>query len=254
VGQISVSKSKCLEDYIMQPSSVEQEERRIRSRLRTVVVRKADAYQHPWFNLGYVYRVQELERVALAALFRSGHSKRIETLRVLDIGCGTAHWPREFIKWGARPQNVYGIDLIEERVKKARELCPPKVTIECGSALQLSYPDRSFDVVILFLVFCNILETEVRKGIAAEAVRVLKDDGVILWCDYRMKHPRDIECQTVRRRELRGYFPEMRINSRSIHPLPPLLRAVGPRAPFLCNLLGLVPFIRTHTFATIFRR
>lgn len=143
------------------------------------------------------------------------------------------------------------IDLIPERVEAARRVCPRGVTIDCGSAMKLPHADRSIDVILLFGIFCLILEDHVCEGVAREAMRVLKNDGVILWCDYRFKAPGERHLRTFSKREMERFFPGMRIDGHPIHPLPPLLRKVGPIAPFMCNVIGMLPFVRTHYFATI---
>ena len=234
----------------MNVQGAEREEELIRSRVRAVVRWKHYAYEKIWFNPGYIYRIQELERAILTALGRTGHTN-LETLTALDIGCGRGDWTRQLINWGAQPQNLCGVDLVEERVDAARRLCAPGVRIDCGSALQLRHPDRSFDVVILFSVFCMILNDDVCRGIAREAMRVLKNDGVILWCDYRYQPPGEKDARAVNLRQLRQFFRGARITARPIHPLPPLLRRIGPYAPFMCGVVGLFPFARTHYFATI---
>ncbi len=46
----------------------------------------------------------------------------------------------------------------------------------------------------------------------------------------------------------------MRLDARPIDRLPPLLlRKVGPYAPFMCERVGTLPFIRTRYFATILK-
>jgi hypothetical protein len=89
------------------------------------------------------------------------------------------------------------------------------------------------------------------RGIAREALRVLKDDGVR---DYRYQPPDEQEARPVKKRQLRELFPDMRIEGHPLHPLPPVLRKIGPYAEFMCNVLAMVPFIRTHYFATNTRR
>ena len=234
----------------MQAEGVRREEQLIEARVREIVGRKQVAYERIWFNPGYAYRIQELERAVLAALKRTDRSD-IGNLTMLDIGCGAGHWEREFVTWGARPDHVFGIDLMRDRVEVARQLCAPGVRIDCGSALSLPHDDQTLDVVLLFGIFCLILDEQVCLGIAREAMRVLKDDGVILWCDYRIKAPGERQLRTFNKRDLRRMFPGMDIEGSPIHPLPPLLRKVGPIAPFMCNVIAMLPFIRTHYFATI---
>ena len=36
--------------------------------------------------------------------------------------CGTGYWLRELLKWGARPENVVGMDLLASRLGEAERL------------------------------------------------------------------------------------------------------------------------------------
>ena len=71
--------------------------------------------RYSWFNPGHLFLVQERELRLLTLLQRHGFTL-LDTYKMLEIGCGTGYWLREFIKWGARPENITGIDLLSDRV------------------------------------------------------------------------------------------------------------------------------------------
>lgn len=56
---------------------------------------------------------------------------------ILEVGCGTGYWLREFIKWGAQPENVAGVDLLYDHITEAKHLCPDAVRLDCGNAEKL---------------------------------------------------------------------------------------------------------------------
>ena len=71
---------------------------------------------------------------------------------VLDIGCGPGVLVCELLKRG---HTVYGIDLSEKMIEKARQLvsrtlpdCLERCHLSKGSAEQLDFPDARFDIVI----------------------------------------------------------------------------------------------------------
>ena len=66
--------------------------------------------RYSYFNRGNLFIVQERERWLLALLDQYSFSPLIDK-DILEVGCGTGYWLREFIKWGAQPENVAGIDL-----------------------------------------------------------------------------------------------------------------------------------------------
>ena len=36
--------------------------------------------------------------------------------KILEVGCGNGFWLSEFVKWGADPAKITGIDIDQERV------------------------------------------------------------------------------------------------------------------------------------------
>jgi ubiquinone/menaquinone biosynthesis C-methylase UbiE len=61
---------------------------------------------------------RERERRLLASLAQHDFAS-LSTKRVLEIGCGTGTWLREFLKRGAQPEQIEGIDLLPDRVAEA---------------------------------------------------------------------------------------------------------------------------------------
>src|SRR5262245_3119123 len=110
-------------------------------------IRAADAkreegdLRYYWCSPGSQCMMQERERRVLA-LLRRHDCGNLESRKILDVGCGNGGWLRDFVKLGARPENVTGIDLLADRVSKARRLCSPAVRIECASAAELPFSDE----------------------------------------------------------------------------------------------------------------
>ena len=81
--------------------------------------REQDDARYSWFNPGYQFMVQQRERRLLALLHRYGFTA-LGSKTIVEVGCGTGQWLREFLS-GARPENITGIDLLEDRVSRYRE-------------------------------------------------------------------------------------------------------------------------------------
>jgi len=113
----------------------------------------------------------------------------LQEKKIAEIGCGTGYWLRAFIKWGARPENVLGIDLLPNRVAEARRLCPAAASIVCGNAATLELDDATFDLVLQSTVFTSILNHEMRQQIASEMMRIMKPGGITIWYDYHVSNP-----------------------------------------------------------------
>jgi SAM-dependent methyltransferase len=221
-------------------SSVEAE------RIRIAYAKRSDHdSRYSWFNPAHVYLMQERERRVLALLRREGLLDLSEAT-VLDLGCGSGHWLRDLLKWGARPEHVVGVDLLPDRVNRARQLCPGGITIECANATGLPYADASFDLVIQSTVFTSMLDAAVRRQAAAEVLRVLRPNGCVLWYDFHMNNPRNADVRAVKKAEIHALFPGCDIRMERITLAPPLARWVSPRSRIAFELLSTVPFLCTH--------
>src|SRR5215472_11175534 len=154
--------------------------------VRAATTRRRRAYNFPWLRAGYMMQFQQIERAVLRETSR--YFCGLEGLKILDIGCGAGGWLREFIKWGADPRLMTGSDAIEERIAEARHLTTPEVRLICGDATALEVPDESFDLVMMFECLCMMTDQGTRKKMAAEALRVLKNNGVLFY-DFRYRRP-----------------------------------------------------------------
>ena len=179
-------------------------------------------------------------------LLRRFERTRLETERVLDVGCGRGYWLRQLIQWGCRPENLQGIDLIPERIQDGKELCPAAVTLQCADASDLHFDDGAFNLVMQFTVFTSILDNGVKKKIAAEMSRVLRPGGAVLWYDYFVSNPRNPDVRGVTRREIADLFPGFSIYLNRVTFAPPIARAISPFSAGLYRLLSGIKPLRTH--------
>src|SRR5215472_6026486 len=58
--------------------------------------------------------IQELERRVLR-LVRQHIEGDLGGKKLLEVGCGAGHWLRQFVQWGAKPNNLAGVDLLPDR-------------------------------------------------------------------------------------------------------------------------------------------
>ncbi|MDR4488240.1 MAG: class I SAM-dependent methyltransferase [Nitrospirales bacterium] len=205
---------------------------------------------YSWFNMGYVFLMQQQERKMLIALERYGFSP-LSNRKILEIGCGRGYWLCEFIKWGANPKHIFGVDLLPDRVENARRLCPERVHIECGNATRLNFPDESFDLVLQSTVFSSVLDPSVRKQIASEMLRVVKGNGALFWYDFHKNNPKNPDVQGMKKDEIFRLFPECQINLQRITLAPPLVRLLAPYSPISCYLLEKLKVLNTHYLGVI---
>jgi ubiquinone/menaquinone biosynthesis C-methylase UbiE len=221
------------------------------ARIRAAYAKREEAdARYSWFSPGYQFMMQQRERQILALLQRCGFAA-LESKKILEVGCGSGQWLSDFIKWGARPENITGIDLLADRASKARKLCPSAVRIECASAAELPFADGTFDLVLQSTVFTSILDPGLKRRVAAEMIRVVKPEGFILWYDYHVNNPWNHDVRGVKRQEIAQLFPGCRIELERITLLPPLARVLARYSYLGCHLLEKLPLLCTHYLGVI---
>ena len=208
--------------------------------------------RYSWFNPGHLFIIHERERQFLALLQQYDFTS-LQTKRILEIGCGTGYWLREFIKLGARPENLAGVDLLPEVIAEARALCPEGVNVHCSDATSIGFDDSTFDLVLQSTVFTSVLDEGMKRQIASEMIRVLKPDGLILWYDFHINNPWNADVRGVKKREVYALFPGCHIKLKRVTLAPPLARLVAPRSWLIAYLLGKIPFLRSHYIGVITR-
>jgi len=85
---------------------------------------------YSYFNKGNLFIVHQREKALLKVLNRF-NILDLSDKKILDVGCGTGGTLRRFIDYGAKPENLYGIDLLEDRIEVAKQL-HPKINFICG--------------------------------------------------------------------------------------------------------------------------
>jgi ubiquinone/menaquinone biosynthesis C-methylase UbiE len=212
--------------------------------------RESKDARYSWFDHGHLFTIHQLERRLLIALRVHGMDA-LHSRRILEIGCGSGYWLRQLIQWGARPENLTGVDLLAERVAEAMKLCPPQVKIHQANAASLRFADGTFDLVFQATVFTSIFSSDIKGQIAAEMMRVSKRDGLILWYDFRVNNPWNADVQGVKRREIQKLFPHCDITLHRVTLAPPLVRRLAPYSWVGCYLLEKIPWLCTHYLGVI---
>ena len=177
----------------------------------------------------------------------------LETYTLLEVGCGRGSHLIESTQWGANPQDLAGIDLLDNRIKDAQKVLP-EADIRCGDAQNLPWENNSFDVVTQFTVFTSILDPHVKKAIASEMLRVLKPNGLMLWYDFRYNNPRNRNVKGIEAQEIQSLFPNCQIKFQKTTLAPPLARAIIPVSWIIALALEKIPVLCTHYLAAITKR
>lgn len=205
--------------------------------------------RYSFFDKANLFICQERER-KIIEIFKKNNFDDLSSKKILDIGCGTGGWLRNFIQWGAKPENLYGIDLLEKRIDFGRKI-NPNINFICGNAQEINFGSRSFDLVVVATCFTSILDMEMKRDIAREIMRVLKDDGIVLWYDFRYNNPWNPDVKGVDKKEIIELFGNCDYYFSPVTLAPPIVRAIVPVSRLICEVLVKIPFLRTHYLAVI---
>lgn len=197
-------------------------------------------------------RIQELER-GILQLLASKCVLELSQKRILEVGCGDGAWLRFLIQAGAAPENLFGVDLLPDRIHEARRKCPQASTLLCEDASQLPFENESFDLLLVMTVFSSILDDHLRRLLAQEMLRVLRHGGSILWYDFHVNNPRNPDVRRVTDPEIRDLFSGCSVELHRITLAPPVGRAVA-YTPILYWLLSDALILCSHYLGWITRK
>jgi ubiquinone/menaquinone biosynthesis C-methylase UbiE len=100
--------------------------------------------------------------------------------RILDLGCGTGFFLKEYLNAEAKPDKSLGIDLDNELIVLAKEnlrqeVAEERVAFLTQDATNLKMlGDKSFDII---MAIESVVNMENLKGLAASVARVMDEEG-----------------------------------------------------------------------------
>jgi ubiquinone/menaquinone biosynthesis C-methylase UbiE len=209
------------------------------------------SYFYSLHNIANLFFVQTREREILRILKKYKMIPLVDK-RVLDVGCGVGSELINLVRYGATPENLYGIDVLEDRINEGEKIAP-NINFQCGNAETLPYDNEFFDMIMQFTVFTSILSDRMKEKIAGEMIRVLKPGGIIVWYDYHMDNPKNPDVKGVKKKEIYRLFTECEIILKRITLAPPLVRTMAPYAWAACYLLEKLKILNTHYIGVIKR-
>ena len=201
------------------------------------------------FNIANLFMVQHREWEIVKMIKRAG-IRTLQDKKILDVGCGDGRELINLIRYGAKPENLYGIDLLEDRIIEAKKL-HPYINFISGDASTLPYFNEYFDIVMQFTVFTSILDKNMKKKVAEEMIRVLKLDGIILWYDFSFNNPRNPDVKRVSKKDIYELFPNCEIYLKRIILAPPITRLIARRSQLVCYILEKLKIFNTHYIGII---
>ena len=122
-------------------------------------------------------------RASFYPLFQKFAALMTPDSRIVDVGCGAGFWLDEFVRLGAREEQLLGLDLAPGHVRLARERGH---RAEIGNVLDLDQPSHAFDLTHCAGVIHHTPDPV--RGLR-ELVRITKPGGHIYLAVYNRWHP-----------------------------------------------------------------
>ena len=182
-------------------------------------------------------------QAAVIRALRDAHLDR-RSAKVLDVGSGTGSGVGFALQLEFLPENLHGIDLLEERVAVARRRYPG-VNFVCDDASRMPFEAGAFDLVMESTMFVQITDESLAVNIAREMLRVTKPGGHILLIDWRYGKPRNPQYSAVSPKRVRSLFPRcLVVSERNGALVPPVGRLLSKYASWAYfPIQALLPFL-----------
>ena len=211
-------------------------------RFRYAKRRKISSWKNAYYRRAQAEREQYYKQI-LNRRFAS-----FREIRMLEIGAGSGTNLKFFYNLGIPWHHIHANELLEARVSNLREQFPPELTVLPGDALEVT--GESYDIILASTVFSSILDTGVRRQLAAHLMDLLSSRGCILWYDLVYNKPWSHDVRGIPADEVRSLFPHTSTTRFwKVTLTPPVAMLVGP----LYGLFSPVPFLRSHLIAEICR-
>lgn len=201
-------------------------------------------------NPSVYLNLQECEKVLIKWL-KNCRFNQPSKLKLLEIGCGYGSNILQFVKLGLLPENLFGNDLIKERIEHARRILPDSVGFFVGDVSKINLHNESFDIVFQSVVFSSILDSEFKDRLAKKMWQLTKLGGGILWYDFIYDNLMNKDVKSIKFKEVKLLFP-YRINKKwKLTLAPPLSRIITKIHPSLYFFINVCPLLRTHILCWI---
>jgi len=163
----------------------------------------------------------------------------------------------EYLGFGASPENLFGVDLLFDRLLHAHHRLPGS-GFSNADGQSLPYASNTFDLVLQYTAISSILDPGIRRNICADMLRVLrnpdpasgKPGGMILWYDFWL-NPVNPQTRGIRPAEIKRLFPNCSYEFHRITLAPPIARRIVPLSWMLALFLENLKIFNTHYLVAI---
>lgn len=153
--------------------------------------------------------------------------------KYLEVGCGTGTNLCNLISWGVQAENLYGNDVFEPSLNKAKERLPKEVKLQTGNFLDCNYNEK-VDVIIFSTVLSFILDVNFQCACIKYAYDLLNEGGIILLYDFVYDNPKNKDVKGISLKPLIGLLPWKVVKFNRVTLAPPIARRLEKMPFFKC--------------------
>lgn len=205
--------------------------------------RLAGSERYSFCNPSYLYMIQSRERAVLRVLAKHGY-RSLDHYQICEIGCGKGGVLKDLLKWGAKLENIFGLDIRYNSLKDAHTFLP-LLFLTCANGENIPFPSAKFDLVLQFTAFSSILDKEIKHHLASEMLRITRPGGMILWYDFWI-NPTNKQTKGIALPEIRELFPNCSYDPIKINLAAPLARKLVPFSWEIASFIEKLKFLNTH--------
>ncbi len=203
----------------------------------------------PLTNPEVLFQHLAFERSVITALRAS--SLIPTTSKVLDVGCGNGASVAKLLPLGFVSSNLYGVDLLEERIVDARRRYAG-IHFSRDDASALSFPSNTFDLVTASSMFVQIEDEALARRIADEMTRVTRSSANLMIVDWRYGKK---GYKAVTQQRITSLFPSCEVIEVARGALiPPIGRAISRYTPSLYFMVQALFPVLVGSMATLLRK
>ena len=223
------------------------------TRIKNIYRKRNETGREDKYSLKYragLYAYHDRVRVLRDLLDEADILWRLEEYSLLEVGCGTGSWLPVWNEFGIEQNNIYGIELIEDNIRIATKR-EPAANFMIADCLFTPLKNECLDVVFQATVFSSLLQSESRKKMADEMMRVCRKGGYIISYDFFVNNPRNPDVRGLSKNELKELFPGVSwIKIKRVTLVPPLARRIVDISWSAAVIVDtIIPLLRTHMMA-----
>jgi hypothetical protein len=118
----------------------------------------------------------------------------------------------------------------------------------------LDFQDESFDLVFQSMAFTSVLDERIRHRMAQEMLRVVKKTGLIIWYDFFIANPWNLNVRGVGKPEIKRLFPKCHVELERVSLALPIAKLLAPWSWGACYFLNRLRILNTFYLGMIKKR